>query len=260
MSKPKNPVEVVASIRESIEASPKKFRRVRFHTLRSSFGWQAWTAQRKELVAQLLTNQEILAQPPLADAGLDDWILLSMPILVDTATKHPNPRPDDEWFHHLMSLNIGPEREVELHYVSRIFHQLDYDDIHEAAGFGFLLHEGSSHKRVEADFVYFADADHSKDGAPLVLVETKNAGHKLDFATEQARSYANVLKPVYYVVTNGDLFTVWNYQGPIPDVKVLEFSRAELQDRFDELYSLLNRETVIETRLKRIEKWKEIQR
>ncbi len=154
-----------------------------------------------------------------------------------------------------MSVDLGSEREVEVHFASPLFHKLDYDDMNEAAGFGFLLYEGGSRKRVEADFVYFADADHSKQGTPLVLVETKSAGHKLDAAIEQARSYANSLRPAYYMVTNGELLTVWNYQGAIPDVKELEITREELQDRFDELYRLLNRETVIKARRDKVARW-----
>ncbi len=248
MPKPKDPAEVVVNIRDSIEVSPRKSRRVRCHTLRDLFGWQAWTGQRKKLVTKLLDEQGILPQPPLADAGLDDWIMLSMPVIADTAPKDPDPRPTDKWFHHLMSVDLGSEREVELHYVSPLFHQLDYEDIHEAAGFGFVLYEGVSHKRVEADFVYFADADHSMEGTPLVLVEAKSAGHKLDSAIEQARSYANWLRPAYYVVTNGDLLAVWDYQGAVPDVRMMELRREDLRERFDELYRLLNRETVVEAR------------
>jgi hypothetical protein len=252
MSKPKDPVEIVATIRESIEASPRKSRKVRFRNLRGKFGWQAWTAQHRELVTQLLKDQEILAQPPIADAGLDDWILLSMPIVIpDPDPKTPVSPPDDASFHLLMDVHLGAEREVEVKYVNRLFHVLDYDDTHEADGYGFVLHEGVSRKRVEADFVYFADEDHSPTGTPLVLVEAKSAGHKLDLAIEQAKSYANVLRPMYYVVTNGDTFMVWDYQGAIPDVKVLEFKRGELRDRFEEIYQLLNLQTVTEARIEK---------
>jgi hypothetical protein len=250
-------VEVVATIRESIEASPRKSRKVRFHNLRGKFGWQAWTVQRKELVAKLLEDQEILAEPTIAAAGLDDWIMLSMPIITDPGTKDPVTRPDDDFFRRLMSVRLGAEREVEVHFVTRLFHALDYDDTHEAPGFGFILHEGVSRKRVEADFVYFADDNHSMQGEPLVLVEAKSAGHKLDAAIEQARSYANVLRPMYYAVTNGDEFMLWNYQGAIPDVKALEFRREELQDRFDEIYRHLNCETVTSARKEKIRKWSE---
>jgi Type I restriction enzyme R protein N terminus (HSDR_N) len=257
VSKPRDPVEVVATIRESIEASPRKSRKVRFHNLRGKFGWQAWTVQRKELVAKLLEDQEILAEPTIAAAGLDDWIMLSMPIITDPGTKDPVTRPDDDFFRRLMSVRLGAEREVEVHFVTRLFHALDYDDTHEAPGFGFILHEGVSRKRVEADFVYFADDNHSMQGDPLVLVEAKSAGHKLDAAIEQARSYANVLRPMYYAVTNGDEFMLWNYQGAIPDVKALEFRREELQDRFDEIYRNLNCETVTSARKEKIRKWSE---
>jgi hypothetical protein len=252
VSKPKDPLEVVAAIRESIDDSPRKSRKVLFHNLRGKFGWQVWTAQRRELVTQLLKDQEILAQPSIADAGLDDWIMLSMPIIFNPDPKDPAFPPDNSFFYRLMSARLGSEREVEVKYVTRLFNALDYDDLNEADGFGFILHEGVSRKRVEADFVYFADGDHSRQGTPLVLVEAKSAGHKLDDAIEQARSYANVLKPMYYVVTNGDVFTVWNYQGAIPDVKVLEFRREELRGRFDEIYRLLNCETVIKARIEKM--------
>ena len=54
MAKPKDPQDVAASIQRSIEVSPKGSRRVRCHSLRALFGFQSWTAQRKELVASLL--------------------------------------------------------------------------------------------------------------------------------------------------------------------------------------------------------------
>jgi hypothetical protein len=259
MPKPKVPAEVVAIIKESIQASPRKSRKVRFHNLRAKFGWQQWTAQRKELVTGLLKEQGILAQPPVADAGLDDWIQLSMPIIPDPGSKEPISPPDEKVFRQIMGAHLGPEREVELHFVTRLFHALDYDDDQEAAGFGFILHEGVSKKHVEADFIYFVDEDHSLAGKPLVLVEAKSSGHKLDAATEQARSYANALKPMYYAVTNGDVFTLWNYQGPIPDVKVLEFKRTEVQERFDEIYQVLNCETVAKAYDAKLKKWGELQ-
>lgn len=258
MPKPKDPVEVVATLKESIDASPTKSRRLLFQTIRSLFGWQAWNSQRKELVTKLLTEQGILAQPSIADAGLKDRILLSMPVTTEAPTKDPDPRPTDQWFRHLMNVELVSEFEVMVHFVSPLFHGLDYDDKHEAVGYGFLLYEGGSKKRVAADLLYFAGTEHSKEGEPLVLVETKRGGRRLDAATEQARSYANSMKPAYYVVTDGDLLTVWDYQGAVPDVQKMEFKRQELQDRFDDLYRLLNRDTVTQTRREKFRKWTEL--
>lgn len=120
MPKPKDPLEVVATIRESIEASPRKSRKVLFHNLRGKFGWQVWTVRRRELVTQLLKDREILAQPSIADAGLDDWIMLSMPIIINPDPKDPVSPPDDKSFYRLMSAHLGSERKVEVKYVTRL--------------------------------------------------------------------------------------------------------------------------------------------
>lgn len=63
MAKPKEPAEVVAAIRRSIEVSSHGSRWVRFYRLRDLFGFQAWSAQRKELVASELTAQGVAVQP-----------------------------------------------------------------------------------------------------------------------------------------------------------------------------------------------------
>ncbi len=69
MAKPKDPEDVAASIQRSIEVSPKGSRRVRCHSLRALFGFQAWTAPRKELVASLLESRGIRAQPSISEPG-----------------------------------------------------------------------------------------------------------------------------------------------------------------------------------------------
>ncbi len=46
MAKVRDPVDVVASVRRSIEVSRKGSRRVRCNTLRDLFGFDAWTGQR----------------------------------------------------------------------------------------------------------------------------------------------------------------------------------------------------------------------
>jgi hypothetical protein len=69
MAKRKDAEDVAATIQRSIEVSPKGSRRVRCHTLRSLFGFQTWTAQRKELVASLLEGRGIHAQPPVSETN-----------------------------------------------------------------------------------------------------------------------------------------------------------------------------------------------
>jgi hypothetical protein len=250
MPKPKDPVDVVAGIRRSIEVSPKGSRRVRCNTLRDLFGFDAWTGQRKDRVTRLLDDQGIRAQPPVSEAGLHDWIVLSLPVMPPPDESRPDPRPTEEWFEHLMSVHLDSEREVEMFFASPLFHALGYTDEHEAAGFRFVMWEGVSHKPVEADLVYFADEHLSlDDGVPLVLVEVKRSDQPPDAGKGQARSYAFWVMPAYYVTTNGMVVVVYNYQGAnVPDVKVLEFKRSDLRERFDDLYRLLNPKAAADAR------------
>jgi hypothetical protein len=110
--------------------------------------------------------------------------------------------------------------------------------------------EGVRQHHAEADLLYFADPDHDIDkGEPLVLVECKTPGKGPDAALGQARSYAYWLKPAYYVITDGDYLSVWNYQGgAVPDLPVMEARRNALRESFDQLRAVLNPEAALATR------------
>jgi hypothetical protein len=258
MAKAKDAADVISSIRRSIEVSPKGSRRVRCHTLRDLFGFDAWTVQRKERVGKLLEDQGIHAQPSVSEAGLHDWIVLSLPVMPPPNGSSPDPRPSQAWFEHLMSVHLDSEREVEMFFASPLFHALGYNDEQEAAGFRFDMWEGVSHRRVEADLVYFADKHRSLDnGAPLILVEVKSPDQPPDIGKGQARSYALWIMPAYYATTNGEVVVVYNYQGAaVPDVKMLDFRRSDLDKRFDELYRLLNPKAAADARRVKIDKLK----
>jgi hypothetical protein len=254
MAKSRDPVEVVATIRRSIEVSTRGSRRLRFHRLRELFGFQAWSGQRKELVARLLAEQGIAVQPPFGEAGTDDWLVLSLPQLPTPRDDHPDPRPSAEFFDHLESMSLDTEREVEMHFVGPLFRELGYDEDQEAVGFPFDTWEGVHHRVAEADLLYFADARHRiTDGEPLVLIECKAPGKGPVAGVGQARSYAFWVKPAYYVTTDGDFLAVWNYQGgAVPDVKVLEVKRPEIRERFDEMYAVLNPGAARQARIDKI--------
>jgi type I site-specific restriction endonuclease len=189
-------------------------------------------------------------QPPLEQAGRDTWLVFSMPTLGVTTGATPEQQPSAEWFDHIAELQLGSEREVEMHFVSPLFEQLGYTQEQEAAGYGFTMWEGVRQHHAEADLLYFSDDVHDIDkGDPLVLVECKAVGKGPDAGLGQARSYAFWLKPAYYVITDGDHFTAWNYQGgAIPDIRVCEAKRASLREKFDELHAVLNPEAASETR------------
>jgi Type I restriction enzyme R protein N terminus (HSDR_N) len=258
VAKKKDPQDVVASIQRSIEEGTKGSRRVRCHSLRTLFGFQAWTAQRKDFVAALLDARGIRAQPPISEAGVHDWIVLSLPSLPPLNDDRPDPRPSEEWFDNLTSVHLDSEREVEMYFASPLFHGLGYTSENEAAGFRFDMWEGVARRRVEADLVYFLDERHSlEDGVPLVLVEAKGTDQAPDAGTGQVRSYAFWLKPAYYVITNGEVIVVYNYQGgAVPDVKVLDIRRSSLREQFDNLYSVLNPKAANEARQAKLDRLK----
>ena len=93
--------------------------------------------------------------------------------------------------------------------------------------------------------LYFADDKHHvKAGEPLVLVECKRLikdEKELRAASDQAHSYALWVIPAYYVITDGRIVSVWDFQGAVaPDREVLTVGQDELAKRFDELYAHLN--------------------
>lgn len=255
MAKEKDPAEVVATIRRSIEVSPRGTRRLRFYRLRDLFGFEAWSPQRKEMVTKQLEAQGVATQPSLTELDLDDWVVLSLPIRPPVRNDHPDPRPKAEFFDYMELVRLDSGREVEMHFLSPLFCQLGYAEEQEAAGFQFDMWEGVHRRTAEADLVYFSDDRHwLTDGEPLVLVECKNIDKtRPDAGLGQVRSYAFWIKPAYYVTTNGDTLTVYNYQGgAIPDLKVLELKRSGLRERFDELYRVLNPQAVKEARRDKI--------
>ena len=133
-----------------------------------------------------------------------------------------------------------------MHFASPLFREgLGYSEEQEAAGFGIRWARGSTPGHVEADLLYFAGDKHDlKAGEPLVLVECKRLikdEKELQAAVDQAHSYALWVIPAYYVITDGRIVSVWDFQGAIaPDREVLRVGQAELAGSFDDLYSRLN--------------------
>ena len=245
----RDPAEIVATLRRSIELGQRKSRRMRAHRFKDLFGFQAWSPARREMVGKLLSDEGVVVQPPLEEAGRDDWLVFSIPAPgVRTATP-AEPRPTPAWFADMAGLRLGSEREVEM------FEQLGYCEEQEAAGFGFVMWEGVRQHHAEADLLYFATELHDVvKGDPLVLVECKAVGKGPDAGLGQARSYAYWLKPAYYLVTDGDYLSVWNYQGgAVPDVRVYEARRTTLSEKFDELQAVLNPQAALATRQQKIE-------
>jgi hypothetical protein len=246
MAKERDPAEIIETIAQSIRVSQRGVRRVRAHRFKELFGYQVLNAQRRERIEQLMAEAGIEVQPALKDAGRDDWLVMSMPVLAPVVEASPDPAPTAEWFAHMASVRADSEREVEMHFASPLFRDgLGYREDQEAAGFGIRWARGSTPGHVEADLLYFGDDKHDIEaGEPLVLVECKRLvkdEKQLQAAADQAHSYALWVIPAYYVITDGQIVSVWDFQGAIaPDREVLRVGPGGLAECFDDLYSRLN--------------------
>ena len=121
MTREKDPAEIVETIAQSIRVSQRGARRVRAHRFKELFGWQVLTAERREKVEQLMAAAGIEVRPSLAEAGRDDWLVMSMPVTVSVTEASPDPPPTAEWFTHMESVRTDTEREVEMHFASPLF-------------------------------------------------------------------------------------------------------------------------------------------
>ena len=246
VAKDKDPAEIIQTIAQSIRVSQRGARRVRAHRFKELFGYQVLTAARRGKIEQLMAEAGIEVRPSLEEAGRDDWLVMSMPVKVPVPEVSPDPAPKPEWFAHMATVRTDTEREVEMHFASPLFREgLGYREEQEAAGFGIQWARGSRPGHVEADLLYFAGNLHDlKAGEPLVLVECKRLlkdEKDLQAAADQAHSYALWVVPAYYVITDGRIVSVWDFQGAIaPDREALRVSQAELAGCFDDLYSRLN--------------------
>lgn len=263
MAREKDPAEVIQVIAESIRVSQRGARRVRAHRFKELFGWQVLNAQRRERVERLMAEAGIEVRPSLAEAKRDDWIVMSMPVPVPVTEASPDPAPTAEWFAHMAAVHTDTEREVEMHFASPLFREgLGYREDQEAAGFGIRWARGNTPGHVEADLLYFADDKHDlKAGEPLVLVECKRLikdEKELLAARDQAHSYALWVIPAYYVITDGKIVSVWDFQGAVaPDRELLRVSQGELAVDFGDLYSRLNPKAAAAARQAKISRLRE---
>jgi hypothetical protein len=257
MPQDRSPAEVVNTIRQSIEVSPRGERRMLAHRFKELFGYQVLNEPRRKQIEELLEKEGIVVRPSLAEAGRNEWLRLSIPELPVRQGTHPDPPLTAEQLDYLTSVHPETEREVEMHFVSPLFTQaLGYTHHQEAAGFPVTANRGGKPQHVEADLIYFDSEVHDLEtGHPLILVECKRPGGLLDRAVPQARDYALWVRPAYYVITDARSVSVYDYQGAIgPDLKVLEFGQGELADSLSDLYSYLNPVAAMKTRQRKIDR------
>lgn len=254
--------QIAKSIREAIEESPRKSKRVLLKTLLKMFGHKTRQRHWIEAMEKSLTDEGVLISPPLIEADRDAWVVLSVtdprlpvgdfsptvPVDLDGNKQAQEPDP---WLTTIASKTFNSEKEVEIRFVLPLLERLGYSEEDRADGFPVEQIVGVKKTKTEADFVLFNGLNRSKDCA-LLVVEAKNVGKKLADHIGQAKSYAMFLGTPYFLVTNGDEIRAFLYRSPIEsDVEVFKSTRKDICSTFATLFNLLSKQAVIEYKQRR---------
>lgn len=254
----------IEEIFQSVLASPKKQRRLYSKTFWGKFNIDYRSTQRVNAVLDELKRHSLFVQVMNDDQiefgteKKEDWLLITyiQPEIadIDYPLDATIPKPPDQWFHRMMSHSYESEREVEFLFSIPLFEQLGYDELDMAIGYGVTIFEGVTKRTKQADLVLF-DGDVRKNENALIVVESKNSTKEISGdALGQARAYAMWLTTPYYVITNGKEVQVFlNRGGTIPDVLLLQFQENELEKIWQELFTKLNKQSVIGYKRKLLE-------
>ncbi len=254
--------QIANSIREAIEESPKKSKRVLLKTLLKMFGHKTRQRHWIEAMDKCLTDAGVLFSPPLFEVEREGWVILSVTdphLPVGTFTPSETVRADgtredmlpDSWLDTIKGKVFNSEKEVEIRFVLPLLERLGYTEEDRADGYPVEQIVGVKKTKTEADFVLFNGLNRSKDSA-LLVVEAKNVGKKLADHVGQARSYAMFLGTPYYLVTNGDDIRVFLYRSPIEsDVEVFKSTRRDISSTFPTLFNLVSKQAIIEYKRRR---------
>lgn len=255
--------EVAISIREAIQDSPKKSKRVLLKTLLKMFGHKTRQRHWIEAMDKSITELGVFISPPLADVERDGWVVLSVVTDPQLPVGDFSPKEQldaegnkqdivpDAWLATISSKSFNSEKEVEIRFVLPLLERLGYSEEDRADGYPVEQVVGVRKTKTEADFVLFNGLNRSKDSA-LLVVEAKNVGKKLADHIGQARSYAMFLGTPYFLVTNGDDIRVFLYRSPIEsDVEVFKSTRRDIASTFPTLFNLVSQQAIIEYKQRR---------
>lgn len=154
----------------------------------------------------------------------------------------------DGWFDKLQNREFRTEKEVENKFILPLLTRLGYSEDDRYDGMIVEGAEGSKKISLETDFVLFASNAEELSTQPLLIVEAKKE-HRLtkqveiEKAQRQARSYAIWTGCKFGLITDSRIIQVLDIMPNFGSYKVLfECQRAELKERFVELYNLISRD------------------
>jgi hypothetical protein len=140
----------------------------------------------------------------------------------------------------------GNEADVETRIVLPLLQELGYELDCIASKVPVTFQEGREKRpgrKPEADFVVYAERPLSR-ATSLIVVEAKRPNEPLDDGKDQGESYAQNLRTPILLMTNGQMFEIWQMQLTTESEKVFDCSVAEFASKRAEIESLLSREAL----------------
>ena len=129
---------------------------------------------------------------------------------------------------------LHSEDDVETKFVLPLFRYLGYPEENRRGKYPINVYQPSkSGRNQEIDHIYFSTPDPNKQNADtaLVLVEAKKQAQKLEEAIIQAEHYAEHIKPLFLVVTDGYHLKILKRQHYHNNEVVFDITIHELRDR-----------------------------
>ena len=148
--------------------------------------------------------------------------------------------PDD-----LSERPLVNEADVEVRFIGPLLRHLGYTDNDIHPKYKVIFQEGRRGRPHEADFAVFAGSIHSKDTS-LLVVEAKGPEEKLENGKEQGESYAANLRVPFMLLTNGQVYELWQVQISSESHLVLSGSVSSIKGKLGELELFISKPAAIQ--------------
>jgi hypothetical protein len=249
----KDDAEIVLEIFQSVVQSEDKVKRLKSTTFWKLFGIKSRQKRVIEKILLLCDAQglkiSVKSGATLGEEKDDDWIIIATEIGSPSELPLHSSKvktPSKEWFSLIKTRIFESEREVEAYFITELVEKLGflYDDV--AIGYPVQMFKGVQKMMAEADFALFRDSGRETKNVLMVIEAKRNdKGITVDHIS-QVQSYAKELLPSYYVITNGEQIKVYEFNGLLaPDDCVLDFSRSDIEEKWNDLYGHICKEATI---------------
>ena len=275
-------LQVARALRDQVDSSETASKKLRVRTLLKKFGYRKRSDANTAKITAALDEVGLSISPSIMRFGdewglsTEDWVYLWSPDgpnkvgAPESSGKVPPPPTwnADGWFDRIVNSHLRTEKEVEIKFIVPLLSKLGYSEEDRYDGMPVPAAYGSRTTTLVVDFALFNAELESLRNQPLLTVEAKRE-HRLvkkkevTAARNQAKSYSLWTQCDFFMVTDSRLLQMFDLtrrglQGPEPEVPTFSCERAELKERFPELYGLASKAVLTRHYLARLATTEEV--